>query len=386
MTLSSKTDDSNLAPASATLSRDQAEELEEVLQEPLSGRSVMMPLGPYAFVRGQLKPTVQESGEELVEIQGKHFTREEARKWLMASLPACASETSSSTKQHPSQPSPSRSSSHAVPAMPLVDIHEEYDAHGNPLSADVVDMNQRLQSLWNLGTDEDPSGETKMDPNTNWMDTILQSKTDTPSGDNETIIDDDAPLKPLDDQEYDRLSRRLEQLAMLEEQQASLKSGNGGGHPSPLRSKGSGTVRGGWKKGFLNSQQKAIKKKKAPPSPVENKKATSTTVKIDTSQNQVQEIPRIGTQKVPPKQGAVTAPLKMERPLEEAIFSGVIQERPLSNPLGERQSSSVVAPSTNKKTSRFAASHEAVTISSTKSSDQQEPKRLSRFAQERQGL
>ena len=477
-----------LPPVQTLLSKDQAHELWEVLQEePLTGRSVLIPLGKYAFIPGRLQPhrlrrrqhvsdattgrtassgdgsegqqqpppqQIPEEEEEEEEVVTIHdgsatfdTTRSKAQEWLLSGTggarrphksnntkvqPTTQSRSSSllpstTTTHHNSPPPPPPS---VVVAPPMVDIQEEYDADGNPVQANVVDMNRRLESLWKLGMDDDDDQEeTKMDPTVNWMDTILQpSSRRHPSPLSPATLHEEAPpLKSLDDEEYNRLSQRLEELARLEEQEQQgnvIRNRSRGKAPKPA------TSSGGWKKGFLCSSTTASSSQKKSPKitstnpnipPRDNAamapsltRESSRSVQIDITQNQVHEIPRIGTQKVPPKQqqhqqhvsfeapptaaGAIS-PADMEqqeqeRPfLDPSVFSGVIQERRpmvmertvVSKREATTSTSSLRQPPTPPLPSA-PTSRDTVPSARMPSRQQpptkQPPKRMSRFAQE----
>ena len=499
-----------LPPVETLLSQDQAHELWEVLQdEPLTGKSVLIPLGKYAFLPGRLQPRRRRRGgandssdgrsggkdgtetqedeqeqqqqqqteeeeeeeEELVTIHNGSttidITRSKAQEWLRPG--SVARHPNHNTKAEPASTTQSRPSSlrHStttppppVPqaaAPPLVDIQEEYDANGNPVRANVVDMNQRLASLWNLGRDVEDQEETKMDPTINWIDTILQPSTRHPppsSSSSSSSVQDEPPLKSLDDEEYDRLARRLEELARLEEQESQprqqqqqngtgrkIRSGGGGGamnrsRGDPSQTTGAkGLQGGGWKKGFLTSPATTTagskKKKSLKTSPRGDDTATvasstrksSPSVQIDITQNQVHEIPRIGTQKVPPKQQqqqqqqpqqhmvsfeapptGATPPDGMEqedqeRPsLDPTVFSGVIQERQpivkgrpiiakhVASTSSSSSSSSSGQPPLPPLSSQSAPNSHDVVPSGIplvrQQPTKQPPKRMSRFAKE----
>lgn len=388
-TSSADTSSSSLSHASlSSLSRNQVDDLLETLTAPLQGRQLLLPLTNVAFVHGALQPEIQH-GNEMVHVVHQrqlpssssktlstngatqsppngsaHVTLAQARDWLtqFSSTALPKPKPNSAMSQKPkftttststTVPTKKAPSSHpTTPAPSFVDIREEYDHNGNPLAANVVDMNKQLEALLNLDL-----GESK---ESNWMDMVLEERPD--SSVSWVEESDQEPRKSLTDQEYQKISQRLEELARLEEEETQQKQRGTGGYTK--RTRNAAASKSGWNKGFLNTDNKKAPKK-APPPPKTTPKPNPAAVKFDTSQNQTQEIPRIGTQKVPAK----TVPI---RPLEETAFSGIVQERPA---IMERVPISKVVSNPAPKQQQ-----------STTTDSAPKPKRMSRFAQERKGL
>ncbi len=390
------------APPRPFLTTSQVDEFLETLDTPLQDRNVLIPLTKYAFVHGRLQPSTTTKGEEIVRVAQQQkqkqqqcpsltlmppsledtleMTLSQAKDWLQqysskqykpksilsktnqsqaSALPSLFSSPSSSSSST-SKPHPRSSSSPT-----FVDIQEEYDDEGNPLSANVIDINRQLEAFLKL--DEAESKEN------NWMDLVLEGGGQESS----TLEEVEPPIKSsLTDLEYQQLSQRLQELARLEEEYEQQDQSD----TRPIRPSKGGhvTSKGGWNKGFLNVTKQPTPKAKPTPKPKAKPtlspslpKPSPAAVRIDTSQNQVQEIPRIGTQKLPPKK---TPP--SSKPLQESAFSGVIQER--STSVVER------VPVPVKKTSRFATSRQQKELPDQEL--QNKPKRMSRFSQERQGF
>lgn len=126
--------------------------------------------------------------------------------------------------------------------------------------------------------------------------------------------------------EYELLSARLEELARLEEQAESAKAENIKSS-TKLQSKG-------WAKGFLNAKPKA--KRQAMTVPTTGKKVGFH------AQDAVREIPRIG------QRSASELKPVARKEIDTQVFSGVIRERPVGT------STESVKPVPKKKLSRFA--------------------------------
>eukprot|EP00934_Nitzschia_sp_Nitz4_P002692 Nitzschia sp. Nitz4//scaffold28_size193895//152553//153785//NITZ4_001681-RA/size193895-processed-gene-0.236-mRNA-1//1//CDS//3329546030//2682//frame0 len=407
---------SSTATKPRTLTTSQADSLLNVLKQPLAGRSVLVPFSNVAFVNGTLSPTLDEQGNEQVilanEVSSSQSTAtadsistattatiQEAQDWLKqfsssssakkrapSKLPSALKKTPPPTKTTPSSSSSVPGDPH--PTVPFVDIQEQYDPDGTQTSGTVVDVTQQLQQMLN------PNATVATSPPPTAATTSTADKED----ENFSTIPEPEPLKPLSDLEYQDLSDRLEALARLEEEKTQDTNPLAGRkQPTPSsKKKTSATTKNssnGWSKGFLLSSKKktapkatATTTKTAPsvvppaatsattvsPEPLSSSTSTAAagtnprSVTFDASP-QIQEIPRIGTQRVPPKPTAVgtpTPPPTTSKPLETSMFSGVIQERSAT--------AAVVSP----RMPVNAASRRNPT---------EQPKRRSRFAQERQG-
>jgi hypothetical protein len=339
----------------------------------LQGRSVLIPFSKQAFLVGELQPTLDESGQEQVQIllneEKVTVSTQAAQEWLVqhsSSTIKKPTKLPTTKKKTPSQKTaPILKTTSSAPPLGggggFVEIQEEYNPGGKQVHGTVVDVSKQLSAIWNNALEpalEIPSNNHNNDGD----DDDFEPKIEEP------------PLKPISDQEYESLSQRLEELARLEEEAAKPKS----------KSKSSSF---GFKKGFLTSNNKAKAAKKKKPSNAattssEQPKTTTTTqsiptapsttsnlpsaetnstkspsggVSFDTSQNQVQEIPRIGTNPVPPKTTTKS------RPLDANIFSGIIQERPMVPPVIQERpmmpvnnNSRQAQPPKKKRQSRFA--------------------------------
>ena len=170
---------------------------------------------------------------------------------------------------------------------------------------------------------------------------LVQQQDDDNGMTHETIAT--KPLKPLSDQEYSALATRLEELAKLEEQDAANKQINQVSSKK-LQSKG-------WSKGFLNTPKKEPKPKRLDRSSATGsnpERSNPDTKKVQFGADTVQEIPNTGQSSSLP----VRPP---SRPIEPTLFSGVVAEKQT-----HRAKKNVPTTTTSK------------------------PKKLSRFAMERQ--
>jgi hypothetical protein len=356
---------------------------------------VLVPFSNQAFLVGELQPHIDD-GKELVQIvvgADKNNTpcddpvtisTTEAKEWFVqhssrsSSIKASILKStddveppqSTKTSTTPTTNSPSTTTRIPEPSIiapGFVEIQEEYNADGTQVRGNVVDVSKQLSAIWDNA--DEPSLSSSVPAATDGNDNI-----NIDDHDFEPTIQE-PPLKPVSDTDYDQLSKRLDELARLEESGASVMT--------TLKPKRSTTKPGsGWKKGFLTSKSKKAK----PPVKPSSSNSSNKGVSFDTTQNKVQEIPRIGTQRVPPKPGSSstntsTTPSTSTRsstskPLESSIFSGVIHERPV---MPERP----VVPETPEQVG------ERPTIvqerKPTINRPQPPKKRLSRFAQERQG-
>lgn len=140
------------------------------------------------------------------------------------------------------------------------------------------------------------------------------------------------PLKPVSDQEYAALVTRMDELARLEEQDAANRKDNQASSKK-IQSKG-------WSKGFLNARAS----KKTQPKQIDSCNETADLERLKTRKVQfgadtVEEIPKIGHSLPVPSR-------PLSRPIEPTLFSNVVEEHKHSS--RERKLSSP------KKLSRFA--------------------------------
>lgn len=332
---------------SSSLSSEDLRDLIDVLRQPLDDRPVLVPLTSKAFVRGRLTPendTVSLGTPKGLQV----MTREQARECLQAEMKAQIPKKQSSVLKSPPGGSATNTSSESdnsqqhqqSSSLPFLEIREEIDDEGNSVRSEVADVTKQLQEL--EGAAEAPAGNP-----------IAASQLNTVE---KPFGHDEVQLRPLDDVEYDRLAARLEELARLEEADAVNKKTNAASR-TQLQSKG-------WASGFLNKSRKkrtpskeTVPKLRPPPSSAATADSVSSTdsrpktVGFADDTNDVREIPRIGERSVREVQRPPN------RPLEREIFSGMVHERTASN-------AKTVTPV-------MEAGTEA------------QPKKLSRFAQER---
>jgi len=347
----------------------------------------------------------------------KEMTRQDALDYLQKEIEERKEETkkakvASAIKQNVPPPKKksaisSRSKKQAVPrdddepnntVLPFIEIREELDESGHAVRCETIDVSEQLKNLKSKGEQEISSsfGSSVVQEDENEMEEDAAA-TNTPT--NSAIDPNDNMPKPLSDSEYDALAARLEELARLEEHAETNKSVNLKSSKK-LQSKG-------WSKGFLNNKSsiKKPKKTQAPPktasetttsaenlTPASENNAT-TAARQSASQKppqddapssktvafgdtEIREIPRVGERSV-----RATLPRPPpSRPLDDAIFPGVVQEKKAA-----AQNLSL-ADDQPKKVSRFAQER-ASSGSSNSSAQQPAPqakKRVSRFAQERQ--
>ena len=325
------------------------------------------------------------------------------------------------------QPPPSRPRASdpggAPPGMPMVNINEEYAADGRRIVGEAVDLSSRLRAVYgddrpeNLG--KSPTGgveESKSE--------AADAPFDPTLGGHTTATTKPSKAKTVTDEEYDRISRRLEELALMEEESQKKKPAkplggrNGGGTVGSIPKTEKNSSSFGFQKGFLNKKKK---KKKPCCSPDSNKKnnccekktasATKTVdtepskkesfegsgnedrgVKIDVSKNRVHEIPREGRQQpVPPRKtaesatGASTAG-DNHRLVDASVFTGRVAER--TNAMGGSVSAMPPVSMSADAAARVAANEQTRNLQheleQQRRRQQARPKRVSRFKMQRQ--
>ena len=128
-----------------------------------------------------------------------------------------------------------------LPKTNLIDIQEEYDSSGRQIYGQAVDVTSRLQSLWNSSSSNsnsnsnssnkqnefETSGEEKdeLSGNTATEDSVEATNNSAAATAAANTADKEVPEVAekrkviVSDEEYDRLSKRLEELARLEEQE-----------------------------------------------------------------------------------------------------------------------------------------------------------------------
>ena len=232
----------------------------------------------------------------------------------------------------------------SIPAptvLPFVEIQEEYTDDGKQVYGKAVDISSKLQSLWKHEEIDRRKEEQKYqsdDEEDDEYGVINQTKVTTDHVvnqesariSNEDTSDISSPPKAkkpevtISDQEYDRISKRLEELALLEEQESQQpKQKVPLSQPKKTNSSKKATTGGAFKfqKGFLNAKPKkaSIKTTKTQATakidtPQQSSSEPAVTKKskitIDTSKNTIQEIPKEGNQNpVPPKQSSSSSSL-----------------------------------------------------------------------------
>jgi hypothetical protein len=240
---------------------------------PLTGRRVLIPLGSKAFLPGVLYPELKQyetspssvassldqeetyKEKECVTVRQvakpddatvseEVMTRQEALIYLQQEIQQQTRRNEKpspkASSSGPSKTSDTKPTSQPAVALPFVEIREEIDAVGNETKAEALNVTEQLKRLQGGSSDEtDGHSDMLAAPRNNDLDENF-----------EPISDDfnDVP-RTVSDEEYAKLSNRLEQLILLEEQAQKPAS-----HVSKQKL--------GWSKGFLNA---APKPKNAPP-------------------------------------------------------------------------------------------------------------------------
>ena len=200
--------------------------------------------------------------------------------------------------------------------LPCFDIKESYDASGKHIVSECVDVQSQLNFLMNNQNDISSSKQSNTE---NIVDDVY---------DNEDYGKDFGVLNNLSI-DYNRISKRLDELILLEEE--NEKQHHVSGIKQRLEGRGQRQSKkasvGGWKKGFLNDKSQGVMEKKGrtnndgykttdtslnnslPPERMgsnelrslfmsSDKKSSGASVTIHESFNEVIPIPRIGTSSV----------------------------------------------------------------------------------------
>jgi hypothetical protein len=379
------------------LSNDQVHKLLTTTldQQPLTGRTVLLPVTGQAFTIGQLKPAVvmandnnNNNKEEVEQVQllastTANFTTvstKQAQLWLQPKAATIATTKPKSALKHKSTPPPppATNSRQPPPQAAFMEIVEEYDASGKQIRSGAVNVSQQLDAIWNNA--QEPA---MVDQDQGWND-----------NDNDEVGDDQGELpnlnatlkpKPVSDDDYQRLANRLDELARLEETGAAVPSPLSKLKPKPTtttntkkQTASSSSSGSGWGKGFLNNNNNV------------KSKTTSKPKAISFGANHIQEIPRIGTTPAstitqqrqghtPTQKPTPTMENKKQtRPFDSSVFNGVVQERP------------VVMEQQQQQQQQRSVIRERPMVVERQSQQQPQPtntappkKRVSRFAQER---
>lgn len=260
------------------LSYEQLRDVRDQLKRPLTGRPVLVPFGRKAFFPGTLQDetvtvVVDASGEklEMPRADALNVLQKEMDGLYKTSKPQKSALKKSAPKPPPEQP---------PKELSYFEIREELDVAGNEVSSAAINVSKHLEYL-------------RSNPDVVDEDTLPPPRSEPSSEEAEEVVPQDE-LKKLSDTDYDALSRRLDELAQIEEASESKKMSNTKSSRK-LQSKG-------WSKGFFN-------KKKSP----RTTQPSSNVRKVKFGDSE--EKPATKPKPPPPK------------PIATSVFSGVIQER-----------------------------------------------------------
>lgn len=365
-----------------------------LLQDPLTGRSVMIPCTSQAFFEGQLDPSLDKDGNECVVVKLKkdtmvEMTRDETlelfQKRIASVKRALKSQSAKKkvdpqkTKKQPNKSNieekpPAATTSKASDPPAFFEIREELDKDGKEIRAEAVNIASELKYL-------EAKEAQQLDSKTTITPTFSrkQRQKDTDDDVQEEQQEGGTPPTMLSDNEYDKLSKRLDELALLEEKGAEQKRIN---KLSSKKLQGSG-----WGRGFLNAKPKAVAKKKKKKQSTDDTRRTKKVVQVDETKNQVQEIPRVGERSV--ASGTLRSPTSTNgtKPFSKDVFSGVIQERPVPSLKTPVTGSGIREGSKPLEKEIFSGVVQERPVSKFAAQQQQKPKekkKLSKFAQQRQ--
>ena len=364
----SKTNTTNITQLTPEIDRKCYQEMHQMLsntftsKQPLRGQEVMVPMTSKAFLRGVLSPKKTDDGEDVIlmnlDIRSAGNADNLVEKPMSDALlfleqrigphhhtKKVAGDASCSTTANNSDATAPQSKSKFKPtaqphiaALPSVDIREEYDAKGNRMLGEAVNVQARLEAFrqtlqqGGAGMTTEPAvtqslaGKQGGIINTAPKDVISRSSEAMEIKEEEKVVE----KKQLD---YDALSKRLDELIILEEKAVEVEANetkkkkgfkgkrssggwnrgflNGGGDDSSPKSKSSQSKSKskGAKKTLQSSQSASTKamtavemQKPAPARRTASAPAISTRnkvqVRIRESLNETKEIPRIGSQSV----------------------------------------------------------------------------------------
>lgn len=284
------------------------------MQDPLSGRKVMIPLTSKAFLEGSLQPHMAGNQEQvIVKLSEKEFvemTRTEAQKLLEERIDVLKK---AKVKQSVSNEVESKMTADQTPSIPYFEIREEYDKDGNEIRAEAINVAKELEYL-------------QREEN-NKLDSAARA----------AVLNQDSDLleverhqnecqRIVDSEEYEKISNRLDELARLEQEMEARKRIN---EASSKKLQGSG-----WAKGFLNKKGKDRKVKEMLDASNEIKENEAL---LQPSAKKVNFLENCATKDLRSKDlvASESKPTKMHasRPIESRVFSGVIKEREV----GERE-------------------------------------------------
>lgn len=413
------------------LSPVQLRDVQDTLRKPLTGRRVLIPVGSKAFVTGELRPgsgttagneasSSQKQQTEMIQLRSGGegdelitIARRDAVDRIQQEIqalrgrptttakPTTTTETpqqstkSSLTSSSPVQPKTSPTAGTAG-APNYFEIREEINEEGQEVHAEAVDITNHLK-LW-----EQQVNGTGGGPTSNGTSKVPSSG-DGDGSVTETSVEPERrrPRKEgVSDEEFAKLSARLDELARLEEEEETKQASN--------RQSAKKLQSRGWAKGFLNNNNNNKKKSTKPsasaraeipilsetsrapeavaaaPRPEANDQAVGNSNYRDipanqskrqsgdggrvafTESNQVHEIPRIGQRSVS----------EIQKPAQSlpggSAISPVVRERPRKNRPEEKSANS-------------SSSHNDGNVSRDGDNDQPQQRKLSRFAQQRLG-
>lgn len=424
---------SNSNSRTTTLNALQLRDVQDVLRKPLTGRSVLIPLGSKAFVAGQLQPLLNEQQEELIKLRS-NTTDELQQDYSISRTKAIdmiqqeIKDLLPKKKKPPISKSPpvSSSSKSAPPAKAdaaaaknggtldgnpnFFEIREEIDDHGQVVHSEKVNITNHLK-LWekevqkassspndNDNDNDDTSPEVAIKGANSGGHTVSGTPLESESL-SEIVEEQEEVKRDLSEEQYAALTSRLDELALLEEQDGQKTENKKSA--KKLQSKG-------WSNGFLNNNHPSKPKEKrktavavgdgdesgkpktkdgadddddegsvntvehsnvaASITQRDNDMGSSSsnrTVGFSNEKNTVREIPRVGQRSVSEIKKPVTTP----PPIQDNLFSNAVRERPRSN-----RAKTQTATSTQHGNNDPA------------SQQQQQPQRkVSRFAQQRSG-
>jgi hypothetical protein len=277
-----------------------------------------------------------------------------------------------------------------------MDIVEEYDESGNQVKAEALDVSKQLIDFQRKMKGEYQNGETKEESHTESV-TANSTEFDDDSFDQQDRESNEEVSTKT--QSYEEISARLDELALLEAEEETK---------TDLNLKSSKTIQGkGWKQGFLsNKSSKTYDNKKNTnftkvnaPSNAEKISTTdaslnSTNIKESTDDrerkvqfskdHQVKEIPRIGTKSIqdvmgPPRPSPEsTRNIISPQDLDQIMMKNVVMS----------PSVDVIDPSKETKPVSMGGVVERQDVTSEMNtiSEDNQPKKLSRFAQRRQQM
>jgi hypothetical protein len=270
------------APLFPALANNQLQELRGVVQKPLIGRHVLIPLTSKAFVVGSLTPSKGDGGEEQVFVANNsngNATKTVLRKDISEELEIEKQRRKDEMQKlkksmktiHLLEPKQTKSDiaeairnhqaddpiDNSEPELPFFEIKEEIDGTGKVIRSETVNVTKQLELIEAQFREE--TGDDSVDPSTNDGIGLDNNQMDISSR------MDDATINTIpNDQEYQAITTRLDELARLEEETESKSAEN---RLSALKLQSNA-----WSKGFFSTKQarKPVAKKKMPTNGLES--------------------------------------------------------------------------------------------------------------------